>query len=197
MSEPAFNKTVIGEVVNDAPPGAMNTFSAAGDIDGDGLPDFVLCGRNGRMVWLQNAGADRPWPQHLVDVVDRMECGGSLCDLNGSGRLDFLLDAHSLQLGDICGQGHLDVLVGEVGMADPASDEYIVRPPRLIVFENDGRASFTRHVIDEGTGTHKAVLVDTGGHGATDIAGKSLHGPEKWQVHVWYNIQKGYALTQA
>ena len=39
MATPGFNKRVIGEVVNDTPPGPMNTFSAVGDINGNGLPD--------------------------------------------------------------------------------------------------------------------------------------------------------------
>jgi hypothetical protein len=104
---------------------------------------------------------------------------------------DFLLDAHSLQLGELCGNGRLDLLVGEVGMADKTTDAYIVRPPRLIVYENDGKGNFTRHVIDEGTGIHDAVLADMRNKGVLDIVGKPLHGPEKWKVHVYYNRRGG------
>jgi len=100
---------------------------------------------------------------------------------------DFLLDAHSLQLGDVCGNGRLDILVGEVGVADGETDDYIVRPPRLIVYENQGNGSFSRHIIDEGTGIHDALLVDMRNAGVLDIVGKPLHGPEKWNVHVYYN----------
>jgi hypothetical protein len=393
VSKPVFIKKVVGEVVNDAPPAPMNTFSTVGDIDGDGVLDIALCGRNGRMVWLDNPGETGTWPLHLIDEIDAMECGGTAVDLTGNGYLDlinggdyrcdaiywwenpgvagakwkrsviawtsypqfhdtiigdvtgdgrmsllftnqgapggtniycvplpddpmgspwpdlqivaagkhepnpfqpfrrdgmqpeeglaigdidgdgqnelvcgthwykvtakgweghkfaagylctkiaigdvdgdgrneillsegdpcvygktqggkvawfkprgdiaqmwaehviedFLLDAHSLQLGDLCGNGWLDLLVGEVGVADPATDAYIVRPPRLMVYENDGRANFTRHVIDEGTGIHDAVLADMRNKGVLDIVGKPLHGPEKWKVHVWYN-QRG------
>jgi len=98
---------------------------------------------------------------------------------------DFLLDAHSLQVGDICGNGRIDVFVGEIGMADRKMDDYIVRPPRSIVYENDGRGTFTRHVVDEGMGIHDAVLVDVRNRGVLDIVGKPLHGPEKWKVHVY------------
>jgi len=87
---------------------------------------------------------------------------------------------------ELCGNGRLDILAGEVGVADPATDEYIVRLPRLMVFANDGRGHFTRHVYDEGTGIHEAVLADMRRRGVLDIVGKPLHGAGKWQVHVYY-----------
>ena len=106
------------------------------------------------------------------------------------------MDAHSLQVGDICGNGSLDVFVGEIGMADRETDGYIVRPPRLIVYENDGRGTFTRHVVDEGTGIHDAVLVDVRNRGVLDVVGKPLHGPEKWKVHVYDNQLKAGFRTR-
>jgi len=391
MPTPHFRKTVIATVVNDSGPGAMNTLSAVGDINGDGRPDVVIAGRTGRMVWLQNPGADGPWAQHLVAEVQYMECGGSVRDLTGDGRADIinggdwrddqvywwenpgptggpwpqrvlaktgstqfhdtligdvtndgrlslvftnqhgdrgtavywvplpadprvspwpglavvatgraealaaadgtqrrqpeeglaigdidgdgrnelvagthwhrytgqpqapweahrfaqgyittkvaigdvdgdgrneivlsegdpciygrteggkaawfrptgdltalweehvleegLLDAHTLAVGPVCGTAALDIVVGEIGVAGP-EDQYVTRPPRLLVFENDARGGFTRHVIDEGTGIHDGVLADTRGTGRLDIIGKPLHGPEKWNVHVYVN----------
>jgi hypothetical protein len=387
MGRPNFTKRVVGEVANDVPPAQMNTFSAVADVNCDGLPDIVVCGRNGRMVWLENRGEGAAFPLHLVDDVTAMECGGSLVDLTGDGLLDIingsdwrgteifwwqnpgaaggkwkrrliantrqsqfhdtivgdvtgdgtrslvftnqhgpggttlyrvplpkdpaespwpgleamaagkseknvgtggrqpeegvaigdvdgdgkpevvsgthwykyvgsgkpweahqfaagyittkiavgdldgdgrqeivlaegdpcvygrpkggkvgwfkpkgdaaamweervledgLLDAHSLQVGDILGSGRLDILVGEVGVGG-ANDAYAVRPPRLLVFANEGEGRFTRHVVDEGTGIHDAVLVDMRRKGVLDIVGKPLHGPEKWKVHVYYN----------
>ena len=388
MSRPEFVKRSVGTVANDVPPGAMNTFSAVGDVNCDGMPDVVISGRSGRMVWLENRGERGEWVAHLVDQVDGVECGGSLHDLNGNGYPDIinggdwrsdeicwwenpaatggrwarrliartghgqfhdtaigdvtgdgrlslvftnqgqgttlyriplpedptrspwpgiesiaerlvepnpyrpegvqpeeglaigdldgdgrnelvcgthwfrytgrewekhkfaagyittkvaigdvdgdgrneivlaegdpciygkrqggslawfkpgpdlhglweehvletsLLDAHSLQLGDICGHGRRDILAGEVGVADPATDAYVGRLPRLLVLENEGHGAFTRHVIDEGTGTHDAVLADMRRRGVLDIVGKPLHGAEKWHVHVWYS-QRG------
>jgi hypothetical protein len=388
MAEPRFTKLVVAEVQNDIPPGQMNTFSTVGDINGDGRPDIVVSGRQGRLVWLENRGAETPWPVHVIDGnVDKMECGGVVRDLTGNGlgdvingndsrgnalywwenpgpdggewkrRIiaetsgsqfhdttvgkvagedrasllftnqraeggttvyrvpfpadptvspwpglevitrarteenpynqsgvqpeeglavgdidgdgeneivcgthwykstgepgapwraykfargylttkiavgdldgdgrneivlsegdpcvygkrqggkvswfkapdditgmweehvleDFLFDAHSLQLADLCGNGRLDILVGEIGKAD-RTRSYVEHQPRIMVWENNGDGTFTRHIVDEGTGIHDAVLADMRGTGALDIVGKPLHGPEIWNVHVY------------
>ena len=60
------------------------------------------------------------------------------------------------------------------------------RNGRMAWFENGGE-SWTRQVIDEGIGVHHARLADFRGRGALDIASRSLHGPHKWNVYVWYN----------
>lgn len=378
MAKPSFTKKVIGKLENPTGRGAMNTFLAVGDVTKNGLPDIVLSGRNGKMVWFENKGEGKEWRRHLIDDIENQECGGLLYDLTGNGYLDvinggdsasdeiswwenpgvkgvkwskrviaktghcqfhdtiigdvtndgtvsllftnqkggtsiyriplpknprvspwpdievigrdkkegmqpeegltigdidedgkneviagthwykytdgkweehkfaagyittkvaagdidgdgkneillsegdpcvygktqggklswfkpkdnikemweehviedYLYDAHSLRLADLCGNGKLDILVGEVGVADEKTDDYIKRPPRLMIYENDGRGNFKRHIIDEGTGTHNAWLVDLRNKGVLDIVTKPLHGPEKWNVHVYYN----------
>ena len=78
--------------------------------------------------------------------------------------------------------------MGEIGVgsADPTRSGG-PRPPRLWVYQNDGHGRFTPHLIDEGTGTHDSQLVDLRGIGILDIVGKPLHGPDKWNLVVWYN----------
>ena len=97
----------------------------------------------------------------------------------------------SLQVENVCDNGRLDILVGKVGVADRDTDGYTVRLPRLILYENQGSGDFARHVIDEGTGIHDALLVDMRNVGVLDIVGRPLHGPEKWNVHVYYNNEGG------
>jgi VCBS repeat protein len=155
----------------------VSTLVAVGDIDGDGRSevlfsegDACIYGKpqGGKFAWFRpKEDMTQLWEEHLVE--------------------DFLLDPHSLQLGDLCGNGHLDVLVGEIGV----KERYEEKPPRLMIYENDGRGNFTRHIIDEGTGTHHARLVDFRNRGVLDIASRPLHGPEKWLVHVWYNSRGG------
>lgn len=150
----------------------ITTVIAVGDIDGDGKLEIVLSEgdpciydhpEGGKLGWFK-PGSDirQMWQEHRL--------------------AEGLLDAHSLQLGDICGNGRLDILVGEIGVRDKLD----INPPRLFVFENDGQGGFTRHLIDEGIGTHHARLVDLRGTGKLDIASRPLHGPDKWKIFVWY-----------
>jgi hypothetical protein len=155
--------------------GYITTKIVVADVDGDGRGEILLSegdpcvyGKNqgGRAGWFK-AGRDPTarWTEHVLE--------------------DGLLDAHSLQVGDICGNGRADILVGEVGVGEWPSRKYLRRPPRILVFENDGRGGFHRHVVDEGTGCHDARLVDTRGRGVLDIVTKPLHGPEIWNIHVY------------
>ena len=385
MGMPQFTKAVVAEVRNE---GQINTFSAVGDVNGDGRPDIVISGRNGKFVWLENAGPDAPWPEHLIDDAVHMECGGCLVDLTGNGLPDIinggdgaaeeiwwwenpgpgggrwkkrtilhtgrhqfhdtalgdlrgdgsvwlvfdnqrgpggtsvycaplpadptqspwpdvevvttgkcvpnpenqhlggiqpeeglaigdvdgdglneivcgthwykrtagpgspwaahrfasgymttkvaigdvdgdgrneivlsegdpcvyghpeggklawfrapadpagmweehvledgLMDAHTLQLADLCGSGRPDMLVGEIG----AGRTFAEHPPALVVWENRGGGHFTRHTVDIGTGIHDGVLADMTGDGTLDIVGKPLQGPERYNVHAWFN----------
>jgi len=56
-----------------------------------------------------------------------------------------------------------------------------------MVFENLGGGKFAGHVIAEGIGAHDAVLADMLGRGKLDIVSRPLHGPRKWEVHVYFH----------
>lgn len=155
----------------------MTTRIAVADLDHDGQLEIVLAEgdpciyakpEGGKIAWFKPG--DRLtdlWAEHLLD--------------------DYLLDAHTLDVGDICGNGHADLLVGECGVVEPFGK----RLPRIFVCENDGRGHFTRHLIDEGTGIHEGRLLVTRPSGQLDIVGKPIFGPEKWDLHVYENLCRG------
>lgn len=91
-----------------------------------------------------------------------------------------LLDPHSLEIADFCGNGRLDIIVGEIG------SEKEGRKPRLILYENDGRAKFTKHILAEGISFHEAKICDFTKTGKFSIVNKPLHGLEKWEVQIWH-----------
>jgi hypothetical protein len=144
---------------------------AVADIDGDGKNEIILAEgdahifgkpEGGNLGWFK-AGADPKavWEEHRLE--------------------EKLLDSHSLQLGDFCGNKKLDIFVGEMGIPDNP------RKPRMIIFENDGKANFTRHVIEEGYGTHEAKAADFSGNGVMDFVGKPLWDPGRWDIRVYLN----------
>ena len=154
----------------------LATKCAAADLDGDGKIEIVLSegdpciyGRpqGGRLcVFHQGADPYCMWDMQLLE--------------------DHLLDAHTLCIGDVCGNGRLDIVCGEVGKSD-VSRRYLDREPRLLLFENNPGAGFTRHVLDEGTGIHEGCLCDLTGNGTLDIIGKPLHGAGRWNIYAWLN----------
>lgn len=158
--------------------GYITTKIAIADIDHDGKNEIVLSEgdplvygqmNGGKLAWFKpKARNDGLWEEHRV--------------------ADGLYDAHSLRVGNLCGNGRNDILSGEVGHANPATDQYQGHDPVLAVFENDGAGKFRRHIVDSGTGYHDAYLVDTRKIGKLDIVTKPLHGAEKWNIHVYYAV---------
>lgn len=150
------------------------------DIDHDGKNEIVLSegdayiyghDEGGKLAWFKPklGKYEEKWEEHIIATG--------------------LLDAHSISAKNFCGNGLNDLFVGEIGAIQRrgSSEDYIIRPPRLMIFENDGHGNFCQcHVIDEGTGIHEACVTDLNGDGKLDIIGKPLHGPEKWNIHVYY-----------
>jgi hypothetical protein len=150
---------------------------AIGDLDGDGRNEIVLS-EGDPCIYGKTQGGKVSW----------FKPGPNITDMWHAHVLeDFLLDAHTLAVGDLTGSGALDILVGEIGVASETRG-YQGRDPRILVFENDGKANFTRHLIDDGTGIHNGLLADTFNTSKLDLVGKPLHGPERWSIHVYSQI---------
>ncbi len=165
----------------------FNTAAAAriGDLDGDGDMDLAATGWEASDVaWFENDG-DQNFTEHTIeegfsgrDVILR--------DIDGDGDLDVfacdsdvnevkwwendgtgsftgymitseLASAHTMEVGDIDGDGNLD----------PICASWL---GGLVWFENDGEENFTQQVIDdEGTGGTCVHAIDWDGDEDTDL----------------------------
>ena len=118
------------------------------DIDGDGWPDVVVgfeaINVPGPLRWYRNPGGnDSGWTRHDIDEV---------------------VGPMSLDLGDLDGDGDMDVVVGEHNLKDPAT-------ARLLIYENLGAGkSWKPHLVYTGDEHHDgAQLLDADGDGDLDI----------------------------
>lgn len=164
-ASPTLRRRIPFSVVQIRPGGRQpEEWSAIGDIDGDGRNEILLS-EGDPLVYGRSESGRLAWFE--------------------SGRP--LYDAHTLQTGDLCGNGRVDIVCGEVGEADPSTDQYVGHAPRSMVFENDGSGGFRHHIIDEGTGSHDGWLVDTRKAGKLDLVTKPLPGRQKRRIRVYYN----------
>lgn len=98
--------------------------------------------------------------------------------------LDLIIHGHSLQTGDINQDGHLDILVGEMGQwGDQVNNSHA----RVILLFGNGRGDFEKQLVSTGQGVHEARLADLDGDGDLDILGKPYrHNAPK--LVVWFNL---------
>jgi len=98
-----------------------------------------------------------------------------------------LVHGHSLRIGDIDGDGNLDILCAE--MAKWADWTKTVDYPRshIWIFYGDGRGNFEKVTIAKGGyGTHEARLADFFGSGRLDILSKPYESGAPG-VDIWVN----------
>ena len=95
------------------------------DLDQDGLKDVLLCdGQTNKVGWIR---------QVRLGVFEEQDIGGSVPG-----------PAH-LEIADMDGDGHLDVLVSSMGVIPPSN----VKSGSVIVLVNDGSNHFTNRVLLE------------------------------------------------
>ncbi len=154
---------------------------AAGQLKEGGRIEVVLAPGDGSgpLRWYECTGdprQTRSWVGH--DLVDRP-----------------LTHGHSLALGDVDGDGHLDVVAAE--MAKWSNTAEIADNPKATawILYGDGRGSFRTTELVVGHGFHELRLGDLDGDGDLDI----LNKPYTWQaprVDVWLNNGTGLPLDR-
>lgn len=159
------------------------------DIDGDGLIDIV-----GGGLWFKWDG--KTFLPRVIDPAMRFtQCaagqlvpGGwaevvfSPGDADGEAKwyqwdghkwkshpLDFVRHGHTCEVGDLNLDGHLDIMIGEMGSPGPGDDA------RIIVWWGNGQGKFRQEVICRGQGIHEGRLADVDGDGDLDILVKPYH----------------------
>lgn len=182
---------------------------AACDIDGDGRVD-LLAGN----CWFKFRGGKKFEPIVIGPIGGRIAAGhfkpgkyaqvvlapgdgtGPLrwyeCvgnpeqprDWRGHELLEQMVHGHSLQLGDINGDGHLDIFAAEMAKWTESASKPDHPAAKAWIFYGDGRGNFRRTVFATGMGFHEAQLGDLNGDGKLDVLDK----PYNWdtpRVDVW------------
>ena len=118
------------------------------------------------------------------------ECTGdpaNSSDWRGHRLLDRdLIHGHTLDIGDINGDGYLDILAGEQGKWTTSPAPLDNPNASAFVLYGDGRGGFHITLLVKGEGWHEGKIADFDGDGDLDL----LQKPYAWgapRVDVWLN----------
>jgi len=164
------------------------------DIDGDGKVDIVGGGR-----WFKHIGDTQFKPGVIDENMRFTQCaagqlikGGwaevvfSPGDTDGDAKwyewkdgkwvshtLQKVIHGHTCDIGDVDGDGNLDILIGEMG--NPGAGD----KAQTFIFYGDGKGNFRKTVVYVGQGIHEGRLGDFNGDGRLDILMKPYnhHAP--------------------
>ncbi|HZQ20554.1 MAG TPA: TIM barrel protein [Terriglobales bacterium] len=149
---------------------------AAKLIEGSKYPQVVIAPGDGSgpLRWYECKGD----PQNEKDWVGH--------DLGGRD----MIHGHTLELGDINGDGHLDIFAAEMAKWTEARSDPDNPKAETWIFYGDGKGNFRKTVLVTGNEFHEGRLADLDGDGDLDI----LNKPYNWEtprVDVWLNNGTG------
>jgi len=176
---------------------------SAFDVDADGKLDILACdswfkhtgGKTFKQVQFAKAGGlifagyfkPSKYPQIVISPGD---AGGKVywygCTGNPENPTDWqaheLLDrdvihGHSLQLGDVNRDGHLDIFVAEMAKWSERKTEPDNPRATAWLLYGDGQGNFRRTEFSVGHGWHEARLADLDGDGDLDLLNKAYNSP--------------------
>jgi len=182
------------------------------DVDGDGTLDLLAgnlwlrhtgggrfeATRVGEVGGLIRAARFAPGstPQIVISPGDGVgplrlsECTGDPRDPAAWVSRDLLprdlIHGHTLQVGDVDRDGHLDIFVAEMAKWTEASPEPDHPGASAWILYGDGTGGFDPILLVQGHGFHEGRLADLDGDGDLDV----LNKPYNWQVprlDVWLN----------
>ena len=160
------------------------------DVDCDGKIDIIGGGR-----WFKHQGGTQYQEQAIDGAMAFTQCaagqlvaGGraeivfSPGDMDGDAKwyqwngsqwqahtLRHVLHGHTCEVRDINADGHLDILIGEMG--EPGAGDQA----RVFVWYGDSKGGFKEEVVLSGQGIHEGRLGDFDGDGDLDILVKPYH----------------------
>lgn len=185
------------------------------DVDGDGTVDLIAGN-----YWFQHLGGGQFRPIRFADYGGRVkaglfktgrfaqivvapgdgsgpvtlyECTGSptnAWDWHGTVLLPHLIHGHSLEVGDINGDGHLDIFTAEMAKWSEKKTEPDNPAAKAWILYGDGWGHFRTTVFATGFGFHEARLADLDGDRDLDVLSK----PYNWEaprLDVWLNNGTG------
>lgn len=171
--------------------------SDAVDINLDGKVDFV-----GGCSWFEHTGGTN-FVQHVIDEAHgyaSVEAGQlieggrpevvclkeledaplNLYEWNGTSwksrtLMPYVGRGHTLQIGDVNGDGHLDIMVSEMAQWGP-----VAAPPdhpnaKLFVLYGDGTGQFSPQTVSDGQGYLEGQLADMDNDGDLDLVTPPFH----------------------
>ncbi len=148
-------------------PASKLTRAAAGQLVEGGAPEVVFVAGDviGRLKWFEQRGD--AWIAH---------------DLLGED----VVHGHSLHIGDIDQDGHLDIFCAEMAKWTDSAKQPDHPDAKMWIFYGDGRGGFAKTILSAGIENHESRVADLDGDGDLDIVGKpySFDTP---RLDIWLN----------